>query len=257
MKKKKLYVASLSGGKDSTAMVLRLVEEKRPLDRILFCDTGIEFPQMYDHIRKLEQALPVPVVWLKSEKSFEYYLLKYKPKRRNPDHPLAGNVGLGFADSRVRWCTSMLKVQVVNRYLKELRSQYDIVQYIGIAADEKNRIKDLCYPLVEWGMTEQDCLEYCYERGYDWGGLYKAFKRVSCWCCPLQPLNELRILRKEYPVLWSQLLEWQKQTWRKFKPSYSVMELEIRFQFEEERLQEGKPIKGREFFEELKRRLAE
>lgn len=30
-RKDKLYVASLSGGKDSTAMVLRLVEEQRPL----------------------------------------------------------------------------------------------------------------------------------------------------------------------------------------------------------------------------------
>lgn len=51
-RKDKLYVASLSGGKDSTAMVLRLVEEQRPLDLVLFCDTGLEFPQMYDHVRK-------------------------------------------------------------------------------------------------------------------------------------------------------------------------------------------------------------
>ena len=35
-RKDKLYVASLSGGKDSTAMVLRLMEEKWPLDLILF-----------------------------------------------------------------------------------------------------------------------------------------------------------------------------------------------------------------------------
>ena len=43
------YVVSLSGGKDSTAMLLRLLEEKRPVDLILFCDTGLEFPQMYEH----------------------------------------------------------------------------------------------------------------------------------------------------------------------------------------------------------------
>jgi len=40
-RKEKLYVASLSGGKDSTAMVLRLVEEGWPLDLVLFCDTGL------------------------------------------------------------------------------------------------------------------------------------------------------------------------------------------------------------------------
>ena len=32
-------MVSLSGGKDSTAMLLRLIEEKRPIDLILFCDT--------------------------------------------------------------------------------------------------------------------------------------------------------------------------------------------------------------------------
>ena len=68
--KSKLYVASLSGGKDSTAMVLRLIEEGWPLDIILFCDTGVEFPQMYEHIEKLEKEIPIPIVRLKAEKSF-------------------------------------------------------------------------------------------------------------------------------------------------------------------------------------------
>ncbi|MFR8670823.1 MAG: phosphoadenosine phosphosulfate reductase family protein, partial [[Clostridium] leptum] len=48
------YVVSLSGGKDSTALLLRLLEEKMPVDDILFSDTGLEFPQMYEHLEKLE-----------------------------------------------------------------------------------------------------------------------------------------------------------------------------------------------------------
>ena len=35
-------------------MVLRLIEDGRPLDEIVFFDTGWEFPQMYDHIAKVE-----------------------------------------------------------------------------------------------------------------------------------------------------------------------------------------------------------
>lgn len=134
--KNKLYVASLSGGKDSTAMVLRLLEEKMPLDLVLFCDTGLEFPEMYEHIKKLEKEISIPIVRLKSEKSFEYYLLHHKPKRRNPDNPLAGNVGYSWADSRNRWCTAVLKIRVINKYLAALKKEYEVIQYIGIAADE-------------------------------------------------------------------------------------------------------------------------
>ena len=31
-------------------MLLRMLEEGMQVDIILFCDTGLEFPQMYDHL---------------------------------------------------------------------------------------------------------------------------------------------------------------------------------------------------------------
>ena len=56
--KPKLHVVSFSGGKDSTAMLLRMLEEGMRVDVILFCDTGLEFPEMYDHIDKVEKRAP-------------------------------------------------------------------------------------------------------------------------------------------------------------------------------------------------------
>ena len=52
--KPKLHVVSFSGGKDSTAMLLRMIEEDYPIDIILYCDTGLEFPEMEEHIYKVE-----------------------------------------------------------------------------------------------------------------------------------------------------------------------------------------------------------
>lgn len=101
-RKDKLYVASLSGGKDSTAMVLRLVEEQWPLDLVLFCDTGLEFPQMYDHVRKVEQAVPVPVVWLKAERDFEYYMFHHMPERK-PGSTYEGKIGMSWAGPKNKW----------------------------------------------------------------------------------------------------------------------------------------------------------
>ncbi|HBG8604073.1 TPA: phosphoadenosine phosphosulfate reductase family protein, partial [Clostridioides difficile] len=44
------YVASFSGGKDSAAMLLLILEKKLPLDEIVFIDTGLEFEEIYDII---------------------------------------------------------------------------------------------------------------------------------------------------------------------------------------------------------------
>lgn len=108
------------------------------------------------------------------------------------------------------------------------------------------------YPLVDWGMTEADCLVYCKERGFDWDGLYDIFSRVSCWCCPLQSLEELRKLRKHFPDLWEKLREMDKRTWRQYLKNYSVEQLEVRFALEDELIMKGLPIKGKAFFDALK-----
>lgn len=99
--------------------------------------------------------------------------------------------------------------------------------------------------MVDWGWTERDCLRYCYERGYDWDGLYEHFKRVSCWCCPLQSLTELRELHQHFPELWEQLKTWDKRTWRNFRADYSVEDLEVRFLLEREWTAAGKSTVAR------------
>ena len=87
------------------------------------------------------------------------------------------------------------------------------------------------YPLVEWGVPEADALAYCYKRGFTWDGLYHFFSRVSCFCCPLKPLDELRTLRGYFPDLWQRMLlmeSWLPESRRRFKDS-SVSALDARF----------------------------
>lgn len=88
--------------------------------------------------------------------------------------------------------------------------------------------------LYDWGITEEQALQYCYDKGFTWDGLYEDFKRVSCWCCPLQPLSELRVLYKKYPALWEELKQMDSKVCNHntFKPNYTVAQLEERFKNE-------------------------
>ena len=43
------HAVSLSGGKDSTAMLLLMIERDMPIDLVLSADTDMEFQKMYEH----------------------------------------------------------------------------------------------------------------------------------------------------------------------------------------------------------------
>lgn len=265
MYKPQYHVASFSGGKDSTAMVLHMIERGDHLDEVLCCDTTMEFPAMYRHIEKVKkvvEAAGIKFTILRAEHDFEYLMLHHIPNRKK--ETLQGHAGYSWPGPLSRWCTRALKVQVINRHLSQLRKQYDVIQYIGIAIDEQyrlvrkeNQTPDKKFPLVEWNWTEEDALLYCYKYGYEWEGLYEIFNRVSCWCCPLQSFAELRKLRECFPALWSKLHELDERTWRKFRAGYSVLDIEKRFDLEDVLTAEGYSIKNKAFHTDLKRLLAE
>ncbi len=119
-----LTLASVSGGKDSSAMLLRLLEEGRQVDEILFCDTGLEFPQMYDHLEKLERYIGRPITRLKAPYTFEQYFYEYRAKG---DAALVTNRGLSWPSHTCRWCTGRLKAHVIAKHLRGLKRQYHLV----------------------------------------------------------------------------------------------------------------------------------
>lgn len=255
-------VVSFSGGKDSTAMLLRMIELGEHIDEVVCCDTYKEFPAMYRHIDKakaIAEAEGIKFTHLRNENSFDYYMFDHK--RQRGKH--IDKVGYGWPTSGARWCTAMLKRKIIERNNKQMSQGKKVVDCVGIAVDEQYRLEreankrqGVRLPLVEWGWTEKDCIEYCYSKGFDWEGLYKIFPRVSCWCCPLKSLEELRNLRKHFPDLWAELKDMDNRAWNQFRPDYSVADLETRFAFEEERLQRGESITSREFHAKLKERLA-
>lgn len=230
-----LHVVSLSGGKDSTAMLLKMIEHHIHFDMVVFNDTGIEFPEMYNHIKLIEERTGINIIRIKPKKSFEYYLFARKVKHKDGSF----SNGYGWPNVFCRWCTARLKIEPYRYYMSNLHKKYDIIQYIGFAYDEIYRTKrknnnkwNFKFPLIEMQLKEKDCLEYCYQKGYTWGGLYDNFERVSCWCCPLQSLSDLRALWKNYPDLWEKLKTMDKNQRQLYKRPYTVQMLEEKFESE-------------------------
>ncbi len=238
------YVASLSGGKDSTAMVLRLIEENFPLTHVVFYDAGMEYNAIYhviyDMMKPKIESYGAELITLKPENSFLYDMLIRPVNHRN------GSVSYGYewCGGLCRWQTTM-KTMTINKFINSLNGAY--VQYIGIASDEPKRVKtelNKLYPLVDWKMTEQDCLEYCYDKGIQWlekdrNGhdidLYQILQRVSCYCCGNKNLKELKAMYEFLPEYWERMKGLQTRIPdRPFrsKSKETIFDLELRFEKE-------------------------
>ena len=155
-------IVSFSGGKDSTAMVLEMLERNEPIHSIVYVDTHFEFPEMYDHIAKFEKYIGIEIVRLEFSTDFETLMTKRVIKRGKN----AGQKGYGWPYPNARYCTTY-KTQALDKYKRKFKN-VDYSECVGIAYDEPKRIRDKRYPLVEYGLSESDCFRL-------WRGIREIF----------------------------------------------------------------------------------
>ena len=187
-------------------MVLRLIEQSDQLDECVYFDTGMEFEAIYserDRFVPLIEDAGIKYTELKPKTPMWYDMLVRPVDGRNGHHN-----GYGWCGGPCRWGTTK-KTNALDVYAKER----DALIYVAIAADEMHRVpedrKNKRYPLIDWGMIESDCLEYCYARGAAWEQdgvkLYDILDRVSCWCCRNKNFKELRAIHDYLPRYWQML----------------------------------------------------
>ena len=237
---KEWHQISCSGGKDSTALAIGMWEKGYQIDEIVAADEGMWWPQAYKVLGQITAitGIPVTIIEPPEDKRFEHLMLDHVLTKG----PRKGTRGYGWPGPLNRWCTTFCKARPLDAHLKEKEKEgYRIISYIGIAADEENRAKkeggtakiEKRFPLIDWGWTEADCLEYCYGHGIDFGGLYEHFSRLSCWCCPLMGLKDARALYHHYPEKWAELKDLDARCRNNWKGKTSVLDLEERFAAED------------------------
>lgn len=203
--------ASVSFGKDSLAMLLRMLDENWELDKVLFFDTGMEFQAIYnirDNVKKILVSKGIQFHVLRPKVPFLYSMLeKDIVSKKNGSHK-----GYGWCGGVTRWGTT--------EKLKALDNVECDTMYVGIAKDEPKRLQRLqgtnkFSPLDFWGMTEQDCLDYCRQKGFNWNedgvDLYTILDRVSCWCCSNKNKKELINIKKHLPKYWKKIQDLQSK----------------------------------------------
>ena len=138
------HVVGLSGGKDSTALALWLVENE-PRQYTFICnETGNELPEMRAHWADLEVRLGSPIV----------------PVRHSVDLlQLCEDMEM-LPNFRMRWCTRILKIEPTIAFMDALPEGSTL--YVGLRADEEPRRgiygEDMTirFPLREIGWGEPD-----------------------------------------------------------------------------------------------------
>jgi len=236
---KKVYVASLSGGQDSTAMTIKLLEEGQKLDYIIFCDTGNEFEEMYSYLDRLNVYLKnkfnMEITRLSSKNSLESLVFSEftRGKRKGQIR------GMPYSSS-MSFCTRDLKKNVSDKFCKSLGK--DVVMYLGYVAREYTRKhendKDYItndYPLFWWGWNEPEVRAFLRSRTL-YNVLYDHFTRTGCKFCPKQSLGSWYALYSNHRADWNIALEWEARATKlnahikNFRSDYSLLELEERFE---------------------------
>lgn len=158
--------------------------------------------------------------------------------------PTSQDTGInGFPTLWVPWCRGGLKINLrQDPFSSErgltTRKDRNIVEYLGIAADEPKRFGQLNEkkraPLVEFGIDEDLCGLYCQYNDM-LSPSYETSCRDGCWFCHNQGVAQLRHLRKNYPDLWALLMKWDLDSPVSFKADgHTVHDFDQRFQLEDE-----------------------
>ena len=231
-------IVSVSGGKDSSAL-LCLAKEQKPKNMLaVFCDTGHEPQQTYDYVRYLESALGIPIRWVKADFSAQINAKRerleavvrgekvprntWTPEQAASAIPYLVPTGNPFVDlciwkgrfpsTKARFCSEELKRNVILEQVnKPLWNEGAyIVSWQGVRADESSaralleeeedvdQNYTIYRPLLRW--TAEECFAMHRKHGIKHNPLYEqGMGRVGCMPCIHANKDELREIAVRFP----------------------------------------------------------
>lgn len=195
-----VFYVAFSGGKDSV-VALDIVQRALPHNafKVLFGDTGMEFPDTYDCVNRISEYC----------KDHEIEFLRAKSEL-TPDQTW-GCFGPPAVTNR--WCCSVHKTSPQVRLLQSVTgiSNFTGMAFTGVRGDEsiaRSEYEDVnlggkhqgqysCHPIIEWNSAE--LFNYIYANDLVLNEAYKKGNtRAGCLVCPMSSGKHEYIKRQWY-----------------------------------------------------------
>lgn len=206
------HILSYGGGVNSVALLLYILEHGKPLDEVIFADTGAELPETYDYSTLVQDFLrkydvPFRIVKSKGDDLYE------RCSRRKV-----------IPSQLWRWCTRDLKIRPIYAYYRSLKTHVN--QYLGISYEERDRYRDSgvsyvsnIYPLIEDSITRDKCVGLINKAGLE------LPVRSGCFFCPFNSVSRWVEIYKKHSNLYYKAMALEENS--KHFPKQKLMILSL------------------------------
>lgn len=250
------HFISLGVGVQSTTLALMAAHgEIEPMpDAAITADTQDESIKFYQQLKYLRSpgVLPFPV-HLVTKGKLSDYAVERRTSSRSGRNYVRGVIPAFFLDENGnpgpsnRDCTREFKLEPILKKSKELAgiktargiTEPIVTNWIGISRDEAQRMKPSRYawaqnryPLIELGMSRQDCLSWLRKHGYP------EPARSACVFCPYRSREEWLAV-KQVPEDWAAALAFESELISAYEEHDEVMRGRVSLLRSGERLEEA------------------
>lgn len=219
-------VVSFSGGRTSAHLVyLKNQERLKGADiHFLFMDTGAEHPATYQFIRDVVAQWDIPLICLRvvvnpvlgKGNSYRVVPLDEIGPDLQPMRDICKKYGTPYVHGA--FCTRTLKMEVFERYCRDMFGKGNYHTWIGIRSDEPKRLKPregVSYLADISDIEKQDVISWWKKQPFD---LEIPEHLGNCVFCIKKGINKLALAARDEPEMAEQF--WQLVT----DPSVRVVE---------------------------------